>query len=52
MLLLGHLVALLWLHGSALAARKRDAKLGAEIREVRSEIEHTQKKIAALDLSL
>jgi len=50
-LLLGHLVALLWLHGSALAARNRDAKLGSEIREARSEIERAQKKIAALDSS-
>ena len=48
-LLLTHLVALLWLHGSALAARNRDAKIGAQIRQARSEIESTQKDIAALD---
>ncbi len=52
MLLLGHLVALLWLHGLSISDGTGDAQLGAEIGEVRSEIEHTQKKIAALDLSL
>ena len=48
-LLLTHLVALLWLHGSALAARNRDAKIGEQIRQARSQIESTQKDIAALD---
>jgi len=45
-LLLSHLVALLWLHGSTLAARNRNAELSAQILHARNDIERTKEKIA------
>ncbi|HVF11013.1 MAG TPA: hypothetical protein VNA16_09440 [Abditibacteriaceae bacterium] len=47
-LLLGHLVALLWLHGCALAARNRDARLTRQVQQASNEVNQIQKQIASL----
>lgn len=49
--LLGQLVALLYLQGMALSARNNSYKLDKEIAQVYGNVTHTQKEIAALDSS-